>query len=74
LKVFVFESTRAVIKSEAAVREGGIDCTVIPVPRSVSPHCGMALQIEDEDEAAAGELLSGLRIKTEIFDRSEVKL
>ena len=67
MKVFIFESTRAVIKSEKAVRAAGIGCTVIPVPRSVSPLCGMALQVEDSDVAHVSELLEGFGIEPKGF-------
>ena len=74
MKIFIFESTRAVIKAESAVRESGIGCTVIPVPRSVSPLCGMALQIEDARASEAGGLFTARSIKADVFDRSDVKL
>ena len=74
MKVFIFESTRAVIKSEKAVRAANIYCTVIPVPRSVSPLCGMALQVEDSEEAHVSELLQGLEIEPKVFDRGDVVL
>lgn len=74
MKVFIFESTRAVIKSETAVRAAEIDCRVIPVPRSVSPLCGMALEIDDESEQSAAELLEKLSISVKIFDRGDVRL
>ena len=49
MRVFIFPSTRAVIKAEGAARQGGLRFRVIPVPRSISPHCGMALEIDDDE-------------------------
>lgn len=74
MKVFIFESTRAVIKGERAVRDAAISCRVIPVPRSVSPMCGMALQIDAEYESAVTQLFAEIGIKTDIFDRDELRL
>ncbi len=74
MKVFIFESTRSVITAEKTVRNAGIECTVIPVPRSVSPLCGMALQINDKDELHVKMIIAESGIKTSIFDRTEVIL
>lgn len=55
MKVCVFSSTREVIKAEQAVKIAGIKYRVIPVPRSVSPFCGMALELTPDvyDQALA---------------------
>ena len=74
MKIFIFKSTRDVIKAESALRAAGISCTVIPVPRSVSPLCGMALQIAEQDEEQVESLLVSISISPEVVDRSHVKL
>ena len=62
------------INGEKAVREAGLGCRVIPVPRSVSPMCGMALEIDDEDESEVDRLLGERSIKTDVFDRAGLRL
>jgi hypothetical protein len=74
MKVFIFESTRAVIKAEGTVRSAGIDCKVIPVPRSISPQCGMALEIPDDKAQTGTRMLTEIGIAVKIFDRDKVKL
>jgi hypothetical protein len=74
MRVFIFESTRAVINGERAVRDAGIECRVIPVPRSVSPMCGMALELAVEYEQDVKQLFDEIRIKTDVFDRESLKL
>ena len=51
--VALFESTRAAIRAERACRAAGIKCQAIPVPRTVSAGCGIALEISNEDRGAA---------------------
>ncbi|MBI9101288.1 MAG: DUF3343 domain-containing protein [Spirochaetales bacterium] len=74
MKVVIFRSTRDVIQCEKECRKVQIGCRVIPVPRSISPLCGMALEIKDEAGDAVLKVTEGLSIKVEIFDRDKVKL
>ncbi len=74
MKVFVFESTRAVIKSEKAVRAENIECLIIPVPRSVSANCGMALKIKEKYEEKVREVLKALKINTKVFNIEDITL
>ncbi len=55
--LFLFQSTHDVILAERAVRTRGIPCRVIPVPRSISSQCGMALDIAKEYAQTVIELL-----------------
>ena len=48
--LLLFQSTHDVILAEKAIRQQGIPRRVIPVPRSVSSQCGMALEIEPGDK------------------------
>jgi hypothetical protein len=47
--IALFESTRAVIKSERLCKANNIHCKVIPVPRHLSAGCGMALELNESD-------------------------
>jgi hypothetical protein len=55
--LLLFQSTHDVILAEKAIREQGIPRRVIPVPRSISSQCGMALEIALEDREKVVELL-----------------
>jgi Putative Se/S carrier protein-like len=56
--LFLFQSTHDVILAERAIRSRKIPCRVIPVPRSVSSQCGMALDIPKEYAEDTAELLN----------------
>ncbi|MBD3419995.1 MAG: DUF3343 domain-containing protein [Chitinivibrionales bacterium] len=43
--LLLFESTRSVIKAERICQNHGIAVKAIPVPRSISSQCGVALQV-----------------------------
>ncbi len=55
--LFLFQSTHDVIMAEKAIRNRKIPCRVIPVPRSISSQCGMALEIAKEYAGEAAALL-----------------
>jgi hypothetical protein len=55
--LLLFQSTHDVILAEKAIRQQGIHRRVIPVPRSVSSQCGMALEIDPADREKVVELL-----------------
>ncbi|MDC7225326.1 MAG: DUF3343 domain-containing protein [Spirochaetales bacterium] len=74
MKILVFESTRAVIKAEKLIRAAEIECRIIPVPRTVSPLCGMAVELDEGSLQKAAVLLEEKNIKTDVFDRGEVSL
>lgn len=63
-----FQSTHDVILAEKAIRKEGIPRRVIPVPRSVSSQCGMALEIDPENRQKAIELLEACGIPTQIYE------
>ena len=55
--LLLFQSTHDVILAEKALRLEGIPRRVIPVPRSISSQCGMALEITPDNAEKAIELL-----------------
>jgi hypothetical protein len=60
--LLLFQSTRAVIKAERIFRKNGLYCKVIPVPRTISSECGMAIEIKPEDREKAESLCAGEEI------------
>jgi hypothetical protein len=63
-----FQSTHDVIVAEKTIRKAEIPRRVIPVPRSVSSQCGMALEISLENSSQVMELLSACGIQTQIYE------
>ncbi len=63
--LFLFRSTRDVIKAERELQINGIGQKVIPVPRTISSECGMALQIEPHDRQRGRDALmkAGIEVK-----------
>ena len=74
MTVFIFDSTRSVIRAERLCRGGGLEVKVIPVPRSISPKCGMALETADNLRGRILSLLAGAGIEAGTVDRGEVIL
>ena len=60
--VAIFGSTHEVIRAERVCSAAGIQCQAVPVPRSVSAGCGIALEIADEDRAKAESVLAAANI------------
>jgi Putative Se/S carrier protein-like len=74
MKICIFRSTRDVIRAEKICRTGEIPCRIIPVPRSLSPQCGMALELAPEVYGAAESLLREAAISFQMFERNELTL
>ncbi|MDD2321170.1 MAG: selenide, water dikinase SelD [Geobacteraceae bacterium] len=62
----IFTSTRAVIKAEECLRANDVDCQVVPVPKDISPECGMALSLADQLRERAVSLLAELGIEVQV--------
>ena len=71
--IFVLASASQALKGEAALRAAGVQCALIPVPRTLSAQCGVCLRVAFADRHRAEELLagSGIRVSAvhEIDDR-----
>jgi hypothetical protein len=44
-----FETVSAALEGELLLKDTGIPCRIIPVPRALSASCGYALSVEAED-------------------------
>jgi hypothetical protein len=54
--IVLFNSTRDAITAERTCLRNAIPCQAIPVPRNIAADCGIALEINGEDEAAVQSL------------------
>ena len=57
-QLLLFRTTRAVIKAERLLRRNTMYCKTIPVPRTISSECGMALEIKAEELESCVALLT----------------
>jgi hypothetical protein len=60
--IATFETTRAAIVAERTCVAAGIKCQAIPVPRTISAGCGIALEIDELDCAKAETVFRGVGI------------
>jgi hypothetical protein len=67
----LFQSTHAVINAEKMCRQEGVQAKVIPVPRSLSSDCGMALDIATDQRERVAQLLENGRIDFQIHEQDE---
>lgn len=72
--VAIFRSTREVIRAEALCRREELPGRIIPVPRSVSPLCGMAIELPAEEAERFRQLLEAASIPVETVNRADVSL
>lgn len=63
--LLLFQSTRAVIKAERICKKNGVYCRIIPVPRTISSECGMAIEIEQKDRETLSALCMAEGVATE---------
>lgn len=62
--VTFFASLHA-MRAEKVLKKHGFDCRLIPGPREISPHCGVALQFQYADAPAVAQTLEGNRVQIE---------
>ena len=55
--LLLFDATRAVIRAEKLCRQQGVSCEIIPVPKKISPQCGMSIEIRGADRDRVAALL-----------------
>ncbi len=65
--LLVFQSTREALRAERALRAGGIGCSVIPVPRSISSECGIAIEVSPVNRTNAEAVCSRECLKVSFF-------
>lgn len=64
-----FHTTYHAIKAESILKNAGVDCSLIPVPRKVSSVCGIALQCDNAESDIIELTLShsGIEIESTSF-------
>ena len=59
----LFDSIHDVLFAEQLLKERGVWCDVVPVPRQLSGDCGMAIEVRPRDEAAVRQALADPRAR-----------
>lgn len=73
-KLFLFRSTHDAIRAEQVLIAAGFRPQVVPVPKRISPDCGIAIWIDDDAYPDAHAVLEKDRVKiTHTVDASEAK-
>ena len=62
--VTFFASLHA-MRAEKVLKRNGFECRLIPGPREISPHCGVALQFRYADAEDVREVLRGGKVQIE---------
>jgi hypothetical protein len=57
--VILFPSVGHALRGEKILKDAGIACKLIPVPRQISTDCGVCLRIEAGLEEAVAQALQG---------------
>jgi hypothetical protein len=66
--VTFFASFHAV-RADKVLRKHGREARLVPGPRDISPHCGVALQFRYDEEAEVRTLLVAGKVQVEAFHR-----
>jgi len=72
--IFTFNKTRDAIKADSECKVAGFGHKVIPVPRSISSQCGMAIEVDSPFEDRLSGLLKDKDIAFKTYDKAKVKL
>lgn len=69
--LILFQSTHAVVNAQRCLQKNSVAVKVIPVPRSVSSDCGMALEIDAANQEAAEKHLNELNLVYQFYAELE---
>jgi len=72
--IVTFDKTRDAIQAEKLCKTNEIAYKIIPVPRSVSAKCGMAVEIDDKNKEVLLKALDDKGIESRNYDKADVKL
>jgi hypothetical protein len=55
--ILIFRGTHQVLSAEKHLKKGGVSMRLIPVPRSLTSDCGLAIRIPSDERARARKIL-----------------
>jgi hypothetical protein len=56
--LFVLYSATQALRAEASLRAAGVECAIIPIPRTLSSQCGVCLRVHIGDRLVAETILT----------------
>jgi len=59
----LFYTSNHAFRAEKLLKERGIACKLVPVPRHLSSECGVCLRIEAAQQEEAQELLKNAKVE-----------
>lgn len=66
--LLLFASIHHVLAAEAALKAGGVEPDLVPVPKEISSDCGMAITLAPADRARALALLDDTTLTAIVDD------
>ena len=60
--ILIFRGTHQVLSAEKHLKKAGVSMRLIPVPRSLTSDCGLAIRISPGEKASARKILSAANL------------
>lgn len=60
--ILIFRGTHQVLSAEKHLKRGGVPMRLIPVPRSLTSDCGLAIRIPSGERARARKILLAAKL------------
>lgn len=60
--ILIFRGTHQVLSAEKHLKRGGVPMRLIPVPRSLTSDCGLAIRIHSRERARARKILMAAKL------------
>ncbi len=60
--ILIFRGTHQVMAAEMYLKKGGVPMRLIPVPRSLTSDCGLAIRIRPAEHGRAREILAAAKL------------
>lgn len=67
--VLIFHTSNHAFRAEKVLKQAGIDCKLVPVPRHLSSECGVCLRLSPEHQVTALDLLKAGRVEVDRAER-----
>ncbi len=61
--VIMVHATSHALRAEKLIKQAGISCRLIPVPRQLSSDCGVCLRVKQADREHAAHILEDTHIE-----------
>lgn len=69
LSVLIFHTSNHAFRAEKVLKQAGIACKLVPVPRQLSSECGVCLRLETSQVETCLESLKAARVEVDRAER-----